>query len=138
MSQKQNQTRNSKGTVWLCEGKRYKNAIYILHTKIEQAVEVKKRYICASLTSLTTPRNDLTEYDDEIITLLTQLKIDGNNLQMMKMFWEQTVAMRVNGEISSFKKIKHGVREGCMLSRDPFSLFSEIIMRNIEGSQKWK
>ena len=44
------------------------------------------------------------------------------------MYWEQTAAMRVQGEISAFQKIK-----GCVLSPDLFSLYSEIIMRNIEG-----
>ena len=49
------------------------------------------------------------------------------------MYWEQTAAMRVEGEISAFQKIKRGVRQVCVLSPDLFSLYSEIIMRNIEG-----
>ena len=48
------------------------------------------------------------------------------------MYWEQTAAIRVEGEISAFQKIKRGVRQGCVLSPDLFSLYSEIIMRNIE------
>ena len=49
------------------------------------------------------------------------------------MYWEQTAAMRVEGEISAFQKIKRGVGQGCVLSPDLFSLYSEIIMRNIKG-----
>ena len=49
------------------------------------------------------------------------------------MYWEQTAAMRVEGEISAFQKIKRGVRQGCVLCPDLFSLYGEIIMRNIEG-----
>ena len=49
------------------------------------------------------------------------------------MYWEQTAAMRVEGEISAFQKIKRGVRQECVLSPDLFSLYSEIIMQNIEG-----
>ena len=71
---------------------------------------------------------------DEIIKELSKLKIDGKDLRIIKnMYWEQTAAMRVEGEISAFQKIKRGVRQGCVLSPDLFSLYSETIMRNIEG-----
>ena len=36
------------------------------------------------------------------------------------------------GEISSFKKINHGVVQACVLSPDLFSLFSVKIIRNLE------
>ena len=68
-------------------------------------------------------------------TILVRFQlIDGKDLRIIKnMYWEQTAAMRVKGEISAFQKIKRGVRQGCVLSPDLFSLYSEIIMRNIEG-----
>ena len=62
---------------------------------------------------------------DEIITKLTQLKIDEKYLLVIEnIYWEQTAAMQVNGEISSFKKIKHGVRQGYIYVCSPqtFSL----------------
>ena len=37
--------------------------------------------------------------------------------------------MQIYGEIASFKKIKLGVRQGCVL----FSLYSEIIILNLNG-----
>ncbi|GFN78228.1 retrovirus-related pol polyprotein from type-1 retrotransposable element r2 [Plakobranchus ocellatus] len=49
------------------------------------------------------------------------------------MYWEQTAAMRVENENSTFQDIKRGVRKGCVLSPDLLSLYSEIIMRNLEN-----
>ena len=68
------------------------NATYNLRTVIERALEVQKdaRYICASLP---TPRR-LTVRHDEIITQLTQMKIDGKDTRVIKnMYWEQSGAM---------------------------------------------
>ncbi|GFR59539.1 retrovirus-related Pol polyprotein LINE-1 [Elysia marginata] len=64
---------------------------------------------------------------------LTQIKIDGKDLRVIKnTYWEQTAAMRVEGETSTYQIIQRGVRQGCVLSPDLFSLYSEFIMRNIE------
>ena len=113
------------------EGKGTTNAIFILRTLIERALERQKDvYLC--FIDFTKAFDRVRH--DEIIKELTKLKIDGKDLRIIKnMYWEQTAAMRVEGEISAFQKIKRGVRQGCLLSPDLFSLYSEIIMRNIEG-----
>ena len=113
------------------EGKGTTNAIFILRTLIERALEIQKDvYLCFIDY---TKAFDRVRHD-EIIKELTKLKMDGKDLRIIKnMYWEQTAAMRVEGEISAFQKIKRGVRQGCVLSPDLFSLYSEIIMRNIEG-----
>ncbi|GFO45488.1 retrovirus-related pol polyprotein from type-1 retrotransposable element r2 [Plakobranchus ocellatus] len=49
------------------------------------------------------------------------------------MYWEQTAAMRIENKTSTFKDIKRGVRQGCVLSPDLFFLYNEIIMRNLEN-----
>ena len=113
------------------EGKGTTNAIFILRTLIERALEIQKDvYLC--FIDYTKAFNRVRH--NEIIKELTKLKIDGKDLRIVKnMYWEQTAAMRVEGEISAFQKIKRGVRQGCVLSPGLFSLYSEIIMRNIEG-----
>ena len=61
---------------------------------------------------------------EEIITQLTQLKICGKDLRVIKnMYWEQTTAMRVEDELSSLEKnIKRGVGQGCVVFPEIFSL----------------
>ena len=79
MSQKQNQTRNSIGTVWLYDGKGTKNAICTLRTIsiIEQALKVQKEVYLGSIDY--TKALDRVRHD-EIITQLTQMKINGKDL----------------------------------------------------------
>ena len=40
--------------------------------------------------------------------------------------------MRIGNDLSAFQDIKRGVRQGCVLSPDLFSIYSEIIMRALE------
>ena len=112
------------------EGKGTANAIYILRQIIERTLEVNKDlYVCFI---------DYTEAFDrvrheEIITILEQLNIDGKDLRIIKnICWEQKAAVRVEEETSNFQNVKRGVRQGCVLSPDLFSLYSEMIMRQTE------
>ncbi|GFN88081.1 endonuclease-reverse transcriptase [Plakobranchus ocellatus] len=113
------------------ENKGTSNAIYILRTLIERALEEQKDvYLCFIDY---TKAFDRVRHD-EIITELKQLYIDGKDLRIIKtMYWEQTAAMRIENKTSTFQDIKRGVRQGCVLSPDLFSLYSEIIMRNLEN-----
>ncbi|GFO30382.1 retrovirus-related pol polyprotein from type-1 retrotransposable element r2 [Plakobranchus ocellatus] len=113
------------------EDKGTSNAIYILRTLIERALKVQKDvYLCFIDY---TKAFDRVRHD-EIITQLKQLNIDGKGLRIIKtMYWEQIAAMRIENKTSTFQDIKRGVRQGCVLSPDLFSLYSEIIMQNLEN-----
>ncbi|GFO50505.1 retrovirus-related pol polyprotein from type-1 retrotransposable element r2 [Plakobranchus ocellatus] len=109
------------------EDKGTSNAIYILRTLIEGALDV---YLCF----IDYTKAFDTVRHDEIISQLKQLNIDGKDLRIIKtMYWEQTAAMRIENKTSTFQDIKRGVRQGCVLSLDLLSLYSEIIMRNLEN-----
>ena len=112
------------------EGKGTANAIYILRNLMERSLEVKKDlYICFI---------DYTKAFDrvkhsEIIQILQNLDIDGKDLRMIRnIYWEQSAAVRIETQVSEFQPIKRGVRQGCVLSPDLFSLYSEQIMRQIK------
>ena len=78
------------------EGKGTTNAIFILRTLIEQALEIQKDvYLCfIDYTKVF----DRVRHDEKIKEL-TKLRIDGKDLRIIKnMYWEQTAAMRVEGE----------------------------------------
>ena len=61
---------------------------------------------------------------------LQAINIDGTDLRIVKnMYWKQTVAVRVDNEVGQYQRIKRGVRQGCVLPPDLFSMYREIIMR---------
>ena len=48
------------------------------------------------------------------------------------LYWKQTAAVRVEDQLSDWIEIKRGVQQGCVLLPDLFSLYSEIILREVE------
>ncbi|KAK3755332.1 hypothetical protein RRG08_026062 [Elysia crispata] len=71
--------------------------------------------------------------------MLNQLDIDGKDLRVLRnLYWDQTAAVRVGGELSEYTNIKRGVRQGCVMSPDLFNLYSEVILRNLDGNEGLK
>ncbi|GFN99741.1 endonuclease-reverse transcriptase [Plakobranchus ocellatus] len=54
------------------------------------------------------------------------------------MYWEQTAAMRIENKTSTFQDIKRGVRQGCVLSPDLFSLYRKFEGKRSRGRQREK
>ena len=66
--------------------------------------------------------------------ILDKLDIDGKDLRIVRnLYWDQNAAVRIEGDLSEPKKIKRGVRQGCVMSPDLFNIYSEMILRNLEG-----
>ena len=49
------------------------------------------------------------------------------------LYWDQSAAVRIGGELSEYTLIKRGVRQGCVMSPDLFNIYSEMILRNLEN-----
>ena len=47
------------------------------------------------------------------------------------MYYEQTANVKIGNDVIGDAQIKKGVRQGCVLYRDLFNLYSEIILRGI-------
>ena len=76
---------------------------------------------------------------EKLFEMLNQLDIDGKDLRVLRnLYWDQTAAVRVGGELSEYTNIKRGVRQGCVMSPDLFNLYSEVILRNLDGSEGLK
>ncbi|GFO04706.1 retrovirus-related pol polyprotein line-1 [Plakobranchus ocellatus] len=66
--------------------------------------------------------------------MLEKLDIDGKDLKVIRnLYWDQTASARIEGEHIDFKPTKRGVRQGCVMSPDLVNLYSEIILRNLDG-----
>ena len=109
-----------------------RNAIFTLSMLMERCIEMQKDlYMCFI---------DYSKAFDkvkhvELFKLLEELDIDGKELRIVRnLYWDQTAAVRIDGDYSAYKNIKRGVRQGCVMSPDLFNLYSEIILRNIEDS----
>ncbi|KAK3714907.1 hypothetical protein RRG08_005377 [Elysia crispata] len=76
---------------------------------------------------------------EKLFEMLNQLDIDGKDLRVLRnLYWDQTAAVRVGGELSEYTNIKRGVRQGCVMSPDLFNLYSKVILRNLDGSEGLK
>ena len=69
---------------------------------------------------------------------LEQIGVDQKDRRLLEtLYWEQVAAVSIDGDLSEWINIKRGVRQGCVLSPDLFSLYTELIMRKVmEGKFK--
>ena len=73
-----------------------------------------------------------------MVDMLLALDIDGQEVELIKnLYWDQQAAVRYNGEISKYVSVRRGVRQGCIMSPDLFSLYTELIMRNIKEIERF-
>jgi hypothetical protein len=107
------------------------NAIFIIRNIIERTLEVNKDVYACFI--------DYTKAFDkvrhkEMINILKKLNFDGKDVRLIgNLYWDQTAAIKVKNEVSEWKQIRRGIRQGCVMSPVLFSLYSENILRDIEN-----
>lgn len=111
------------------EGKGTSNAIFMLRNMAERVIEKQRNlYVCFIDYE---KAFDRVRHGD-LLEILKSIGVDGGELRMIRnLYWAQKARVRVDGEETEWQKISRGVRQGCVLSPDLFSLYGEIIMRNI-------
>ena len=71
---------------------------------------------------------------EKLLNILEHLDIDRKDLRVIRnLYWDQSAAVRIGGELSEYTLIKRGVRQGCVMSPDFFNIYSEMILRNLEN-----
>lgn len=110
-------------------GKGTRNAIFMLRTLVERAVEKQKDvYMCF----VDFEKAFDTAKHTQLIRLLQELGVNQADVRVIaNMYWGQTAAVRI-GDKSNWVEIERGVRQGCVLSPDLFSLYSQIVMGEME------
>ena len=69
-----------------------------------------------------------------LFDLLSSLDIESHDIKLLaNLYWNQKAAIRHNGEVSESVNIKQGIRQGCVASPHLFAVYTEMIMRDIEG-----
>lgn len=68
--------------------------------------------------------------------ILRNINTGGKDLKFItNLCWSQTAAVRVGEGESKWFKLKRGVRQMCVMSPDLFSLYGEVILREIKDTK---
>ena len=95
-----------------------RNAIFTLSMLAERCIEMQKDlYLCFIDYSKAFDKGR----HEKLFNILEHLDIDGKDLRVIRnLYWDQNAAVRIGGELSEYKLIKRGVRQGCVMSPDLF------------------
>ena len=69
-----------------------------------------------------------------LFEILQELDVDGKDVELIKnLYWQQQAAVRIGQDMSGWVNIARGVRQGCVLSSELFSLYTEMTMKKINN-----
>ena len=113
-----------------------RNAIFVLKRLVERSVKKQKDvYTCFIDYSKAFD----TVKHDSLVELLQSLDVDEADTRLLtNLYWTQTAAVRCDKDMSEWKSINQGVRQGCVASPHLFALNTEMIMREIEDMEGFR
>ena len=107
-----------------------RNAILVLKMLMERAIEKQKDlYMCFVdfEKAFDRVRHEL------LIDRLRRIGADEADVRLLtNLYWEQKAVVKIGDDRSDWIKIEKGVRQGCVLSPDLFSLYSQLVMDEME------
>ena len=70
---------------------------------------------------------------EQMMEMLADIGIDGNDKRMiLNLYWDQKATVQIGEKQTEWIKIKKGVKQGCILSLNIFSLHSQKVKKNLE------
>ena len=115
------------------EDKGTRNAIFILRMLSERMIDVQRDiYVCF----IDYQKAFDNVRHEELFELLKGIGMDGKDWRLLRhLYWNQSAALRVGGELSGWVQIEKDVRQGCVMSPDLYNIYSEAIMDSIRGKE---
>ena len=108
-----------------------RNALFVLKMIIERALEVQKYlYICY----IDFQKAFDTVKHEKMMEILEEIGLDRKDLRVIRnLYWNQKATVKIGEKETEWIEIRKGVRKGCILSPDLFSLYSQRVMDELEG-----
>ena len=108
-----------------------RNAIFVLRRLAERSIQKQKD---AFTCFIDYSKAFDTVKHASLFHLLSSLDIESHDIKLLaNLYWNQQAAVRHNGELSESMNIKQGIRQGCVASPHLFALYTEMIVKKIEG-----
>ena len=112
------------------KGKGTANAIFALRMIIERTIEMQKdMYMCFVDFE---KAFDMVRHED-LIRILQRIGLDEKDIRLLSnLYWDQKSAVKIEDVKTEWVDIRRGVRQGCVLSPDLFSLYDQKCMEELE------
>ena len=118
------------------KGKGTRDAIFVLRTIIERAIEKQKDLFMCFVDF--EKAFDMVRHE-VLVDRLRVLGVDTADIRVMSnLYWGQRAVVRIGEDRSDGIKIERGVRQGCVLSPNLFSLYSQAVMNEMADLEGMK